>query len=207
MYRKYIKRLLDIIFSALSLGILSPVFLVTAILVRAKLGSPVIFRQRRPGKDEKIFTMYKFRTMTDRKDENGELLPDGERLTGFGKKLRSTSIDELPELLNILKGEMSFVGPRPLLKEYLPYYTKEEHHRHDMRPGLTGLAQINGRNDLEWKARFHIDIQYIKHVNFRLDSEVLFRTIAYTVRKKDIKSGNEMVMTDLDVERQDKIDC
>ena len=207
MYRKYIKRLLDIIFSALSLGILSPVFLVTAILVRAKLGSPVIFRQRRPGKDEKIFTMYKFRTMTDRKDENGELLPDGERLTGFGKKLRSTSIDELPELLNILKGEMSFVGPRPLLKEYLPYYTKEEHHRHDMRPGLTGLAQINGRNDLEWKARFHIDIQYIKHVNFRLDSEGLFRTIAYTVRKKDIKSGNEMVMKDLDVERQDKIDC
>ena len=148
MYAKYIKRILDFILSLIALIVLSPVLLVVAILVRMKLGSPIIFKQQRPGKDEKIFTLYKFRTMTDKKDENGNLLPDSERLTKFGKVLRSTSLDELPELVNILKGDMSIVGPRPLLVEYLPLYSEEQKHRHDVRPGLTGLAQVSGRNSL-----------------------------------------------------------
>ena len=153
MYAKYIKRILDFILSLIALIVLSPVLLVVAILVRIKLGSPIIFKQQRPGKDEKIFTLYKFRTMTDKKDENGNLLPDSERLTKFGKVLRSTSLDELPELVNILKGDMSIVGPRPLLVEYLPLYSEEQKHRHDVRPGLTGLAQVGGRNSLSWEEK------------------------------------------------------
>ena len=150
MYRKYIKRILDFILSLIALIILSPILLVIAILVRIKLGSPVIFKQERPGLNEKIFTLYKFRTMTDKKDKEGNLLPDSERLTRFGKMLRSTSLDELPELINILKGDMSIVGPRPLLVEYLELYNEEQKHRHDVRPGLTGLAQVSGRNSLTW---------------------------------------------------------
>lgn len=153
-YEKYIKRLLDIVLSGAALVILSPVLLITAVLVRIKLGSPVIFTQERPGKDEKVFKLHKFRSMTDARDENGNLLPDKDRLTGFGKKLRSLSIDELPELWDIFRGKMSIVGPRPLLVKYLPYYTDEERHRHDVRPGLTGLAQVNGRNDLSWEQKF-----------------------------------------------------
>lgn len=176
-YEKYTKRLLDILLSALALVILSPLLLVTAVLVRVKLGSPVIFCQERPGKDEKIFKLHKFRSMSDARDENGELLPDEERLGRFGKKLRSTSADELPELWDILRGKMSIVGPRPLLVEYLPYYTEEEHHRHDVRPGLTGLAQVNGRNCISWEEKFSYDIQYTADVSLRKDVSILLRTV------------------------------
>ena len=163
-YEKYVKRLLDIVLAGCALIVLSPLLLVTALLVRVKLGRPVIFCQERPGKDEKIFKLHKFRSMTDARDDNGDLLPDEERLTGFGKKLRSLSIDELPELWDIFCGKMSIVGPRPLLVEYLPYYTAEERHRHDVRPGLTGLAQINGRNNLTWEQKFEFDLEYVQHM-------------------------------------------
>ncbi len=184
MYRKYIKRLLDIVISFCSLVILSPIILIVAILVRVKLGSPVIFKQDRPGKDGKVFKLYKFRSMSDKKDENGKLLPDKDRLTKFGKILRATSLDELPELVNILKGEMSLIGPRPLAVAYLPYYNEEEKHRHDVRPGLTGLAQINGRNALNWEERFSYDIEYVNNITFINDLKILFKTF-YKVIKKD----------------------
>ena len=177
MYRKYIKRILDFILSLIALVILSPIILVIAILVRIELGSPVIFKQKRPGLNEKIFTLYKFRTMTDAKDENGNLLPDNIRLTKFGKILRSTSLDELPELFNILKGDMSIVGPRPLLVKYLPLYNKSQKHRHDVRPGFTGWAQCNGRNALSWEEKFDLDIYYVNHVSFFIDVKILFKTI------------------------------
>ena len=160
MYAKYIKRTLDLILSLMALILLMPLMIIIGILVRINLGSPIIFKQKRPGKNEKIFTLYKFRTMTDKRDIDGNLLPDEYRLTKFGKFLRSTSLDELPELINIIKGDMAIVGPRPLLVEYLPYYTEEEKHRHDVRPGLTGLAQVNGRNALQWEERFSFDLQY-----------------------------------------------
>lgn len=184
MYKKYIKRLLDIVISLTALIILSPVMLIVAILVRIKLGSPVIFKQERPGKDEKIFKLYKFRSMSDKKDENGKLLPDSERLTKFGKILRATSLDELPELVNILKGEMSLIGPRPLAVCYLPYYNEEEKKRHSVRPGLTGLAQINGRNALNWEERFAYDIEYVENITFINDLKILFKTV-YKVFKRD----------------------
>lgn len=184
MYKKYIKRFLDVVVSLFALIILSPVMLIVAILVRIKLGSPVIFKQDRPGKDEKIFKLYKFRSMSDKKDENGKLLPDSERLTRFGKVLRATSLDELPELVNILKGEMSLIGPRPLAVCYLPYYNEKEKHRHDVRPGLTGLAQINGRNALNWEERFGYDLEYVENITFINDLKILFKTI-YKVFKRD----------------------
>lgn len=184
MYRKYIKRLLDIIISFCALVILSPILLIVAILVRIKLGSPVIFCQERPGKDEKIFKLYKFRTMTNKTDENGKLLPDSERLTKLGKILRSTSLDELPELWNILKGDMSLIGPRPLTVSYLQYYNEKEKHRHDVRPGLTGLAQVNGRNALNWDDRFAYDIEYINNITFINDVKILLKTV-YKVFKRD----------------------
>lgn len=186
IYKKYIKRPMDIILSIFAIIALSPVMLVTSILVRNKLGSPVIFRQKRPGLNEKIFTIYKFRTMTEEKDDNGELLPDSLRLTKLGKFLRSASIDELPELFNILKGEMSIVGPRPLLIEYLPYYTKQEKHRHDIRPGLSGLAQISGRNFLEWDKRLSKDIEYADSVTFINDLRILIKTVLIVFKKEDI---------------------
>lgn len=191
MYAKYIKRILDFILSLIALIVLSPVLLVVAILVRIKLGSPIIFKQQRPGKDEKIFTLYKFRTMTDKKDENGNLLPDSERLTKFGKVLRSTSLDELPELVNILKGDMSIVGPRPLLVEYLSLYSEEQKHRHDVRPGLTGLAQVSGRNSLSWEEKFNDDLQYIKHITFFEDMKIIFMTVAKVFKREGIaQEGN-----------------
>ena len=189
MYRKYIKRILDFILSLIALIVLSPVLLIVAILVRVKLGSPVIFKQERPGKNEKIFTLYKFRTMNDKKDENGELLPDSQRLTKFGKILRSTSLDELPELVNILKGDMSIVGPRPLLVRYLPFYTEEERHRHDVRPGLTGLAQINGRNTVNWEERFQYDLDYINNISFKEDTKIILRTVKKVIKRDDILVG------------------
>ena len=197
MYKKYFKRPLDIICSLLALIILSPVLLVTAILVRIRLGSPVIFKQQRPGLNEKIFTLYKFRTMTDKRDEEGNLRPDEERLTKFGKLLRSTSLDELPELWNILKGDMSVVGPRPLLVEYLPYYTEEERKRHTVRPGLTGLAQVNGRNTLPWDVRLKTDIGYILNISFLTDFYIVLKTVVKVFRKSDIT----LVESRLDTER------
>lgn len=186
-YEKYIKRLLDIVLSGAALVILSPVLLITAVLVRIKLGSPVIFTQERPGKDEKVFKLHKFRSMTDARDENGNLLPDKDRLTGFGKKLRSLSIDELPELWDIFRGKMSIVGPRPLLVEYLPYYTDEERHRHDVRPGLTGLAQVNGRNDLSWEQKFKYDLEYVQHISFCEDIKIMFSTVGKVLNKSGVQ--------------------
>lgn len=186
MYAKYIKRTLDLILSLMALIVLMPLMIIIGILVRINLGSPIIFKQKRPGKNEKIFTLYKFRTMTDKRDIDGNLLPDEYRLTKFGKFLRSTSLDELPELINIIKGDMAIVGPRPLLVEYLPYYTEEEKHRHDVRPGLTGLAQVNGRNLLEWDERLKKDLEYINSISVKNDLFIIFRTIINVIKRKDI---------------------
>lgn len=194
MYRHVIKRLLDIILSLTALLLLSPLFIVVAIMVRTKLGSPVLFKQKRPGKNEKIFTLYKFRTMTNQKDENGQLLPDEVRLTSFGKFLRSTSLDELPELINILKGEMSIIGPRPLLVKYLPLYNETQKHRHDVRPGLTGLAQINGRNTITWENKFEYDVEYVKKLSFALDISIFWRTIQTVLKREGINSANDATM-------------
>ena len=177
IYKNYIKRLLDILISGSCLILLSPLYLLLILLIRVFLGSPVFFHQDRPGLHEKIFRLYKFRSMTDERDENGKLLPDAKRLTGFGKFLRKTSLDELPELWNILKGDMSLIGPRPLLVEYLPWYTEEEKLRHTVRPGLTGLAQASGRNFLDWDARFQKDVEYVRNLSFRMDLKVLFLTV------------------------------
>ena len=204
IYEKYIKRPLDMVLSGGALLVLSPVLLVTAALVRTKLGSPVVFCQERPGKDEKIFKLYKFRTMTDERDENGDLLPDEVRLTKFGRLLRSTSLDELPELWNIFRGDMSIVGPRPLAVVYLPYYTDREHHRHDVRPGLTGLAQVNGRNSLSWNKKFSYDLTYVDNITFINDIKILFKTVQKVLRRDGIGQGEEMPVS-LHIERKDSI--
>ena len=190
-YEKYVKRLLDIVLSGCALIILLPLLLVTAILVRVKLGSPVIFCQERPGKDEKIFKLHKFRSMTDARDENGDLLPDEARLTSFGRKLRALSIDELPELCDIFRGKMSIVGPRPLLVEYLPYYTAEERHRHDVRPGLTGLAQINGRNNLTWEQKFEFDLEYVQHISLGTDASILLGTVGKVLDRTGVQVNTQ----------------
>ena len=203
-YEKYIKRIFDIVLAGLALIILSPVIAIVALLVRVKLGSPVIFKQDRPGLNEKIFKMYKFRSMTDDRDENGELLPDEDRLPSFGKKLRSTSLDELPELVNIFKGDMSIVGPRPLSVVYLPYYTEEERIRHTVRPGLTGLAQINGRNAISWEEKFRYDIEYVKNISLGLDISVFFGTIGKVLKREGIGQAEEAPVS-LHIERKDKI--
>ncbi len=192
IYRKYLKRPLDIIISLIGLIVLSPLMLTIALLVRINLGSPVIFKQRRVGLNEKIFTLYKFRTMTDDKDENGKLLPDNLRSTKFGNMIRRMSLDELPELINILKGDMSIVGPRPLIVEYLPYYTEEERNRHSMRPGLTGLAQINGRSFISWEERFKLDNYYIQNCSFILDCKIILMTLLQVILKKDIANVAEV---------------
>jgi lipopolysaccharide/colanic/teichoic acid biosynthesis glycosyltransferase len=198
MYKKYFKRPLDFIMALLGLIILSPLLLINAILVRIKLGSPVIFKQPRPGLNEKIFTLYKFRTMTDERDEGGELLPDEVRLTAFGKFLRSTSLDELPELWNILKGDMSFVGPRPLLVEYLSLYNDEQRHRHEVRPGLTGLAQVSGRNAISWEEKFQLDCQYVHQVTFRGDLSILAKTVWAVFKQEGISSETSMTMEEFE---------
>ena len=203
-YERFIKRFLGAFLSTGALIVLSPILLVIAILVRVKLGSPVLFTQDRPGKDEKIFKLYKFRSMTNQRDENGKLLPDDVRLTKFGRILRSTSLDELPELLNIIKGDMAVIGPRPLLVEYLPYYSEEEHHRHDVRPGLTGWAQVNGRNAIHsWEERFQYDLEYVNHVTFALDLKVLFTTVGKVIKRSDIQVGSEIKVGRLDVARSE----
>ena len=185
MYRRFIKRWLDFVLSFIGIVVLSPVLIVLAALVRIKLGSPVLFRQERPRRDEKIFTLCKFRTMTDKKDGEGKLLPDSERLTKFGKLLRAASLDELPELFNILKGDMSIIGPRPLLVSYLPYYTEEEKLRHKVRPGLTGLAQVSGRNFIDWDKRMEKDVEYVKNLSFFMDIKVLWMTVMTVLGHSD----------------------
>ena len=202
MYKKYIKRILDIILSLIAIIVTLPIFLIVGILILIFIGQPAIFRQKRPGKNEKIFTMYKFRTMTNKKDEDGNLLPDELRLIKLGKFLRKTSLDEIPEFINILKGDMSLVGPRPLLVEYLPYYTEEEHHRHDVRPGLTGLAQVSGRNLLNWDDRFKKDIEYVNNITFKNDLKIAFKTILIVLKKEGINSKKTVTMTSLIDERK-----
>lgn len=193
MYQKWLKRLIDIVVSAAGIIVLFPVLLILWILVRVKLGKPAIFTQERPGKDEKIFKLYKFRSMTDKRDEKGELLPDEVRLTAFGEKLRGTSLDELPELFNILKGDMSLIGPRPLLVGYLPYYTKREQLRHSVRPGLTGLAQVSGRNFIAWDDRLAKDVEYVENLSLLLDLKILLRTVMVVFKREDVAVETDSV--------------
>ncbi|MGE1162186.1 sugar transferase [Peribacillus simplex] len=188
IYRRFVKRAMDFILSLLAILILSPILLAVALLVRVKLGSPVLFKQKRPGLNENIFMMYKFRTMTDERDEHGELLPDSVRLTKFGKLLRSTSLDELPELFNILKGDMSIVGPRPLLVQYLPIYNEHQKRRHEVRPGLSGLAQVNGRNAISWENKFNLDVEYVDNLSFIGDWKIIFLTIKKVFVREGINS-------------------
>ena len=201
-YEKYIKRPLDCVLAACALLILSPLLGVVALLVRVKLGAPVIFHQERPGRNERIFRLCKFRTMTDARDEKGELLSDSERLTPFGRKLRATSLDELPELINILKGDMSFIGPRPLLVRYLPYYTEREKRRHEVRPGLSGLAQVSGRNYIGWNKRLELDVQYVDKITFVGDLKIIVQTIKNVLWQKDVAVDTDAVEPALDAERK-----
>ena len=194
LYERFIKRPLDIIISLLVIILFFWLYLILAVLVRIKLGSPVIFKQDRPGKDERIFKLYKFRTMTDAKDADGKLLPDSERLTRFGKALRATSLDELPEMFNILKGDMSLIGPRPLLVRYLPLYNDEQRHRHDVRPGLTGYAQAHGRNALSWEDRFAMDVWYTNHLTFITDVKIIRDTVRIILRRDGISSETSATM-------------
>lgn len=194
VYEKYIKRPQDMLCALLALIVLSPILFLTAFLVRVKLGSPVIFKQERPGLNGKIFTLYKFRTMTDERDSEGNLLPDEVRLTKFGKLLRSTSLDELPELLNILFGDIAVIGPRPLLVEYLPRYNAEQRRRHEVRPGLSGLAQVNGRNAISWEDKFKYDVQYVDHVTFLGDWKIIFQTILNVIKRDGINSETAATM-------------
>ena len=200
IYERYVKRALDVIISGSALIILSPLYVLLCILVRQKLGSPVFFRQERPGRYGKIFKMYKFRTMTDAKDKKGNLLPDKDRQTGFGQMLRRTSLDELPELYNIFKGDMSLIGPRPLLVKYLPYYTKEENIRHQVRPGLTGYAQVHGRNTCIWEKRFQYDREYVEHLSFLMDCKIIWTTIQKVWKGSDIVAPG--VLEDFDEYRK-----
>lgn len=193
-YEKYIKRPQDFCCALAATIVLSPIMAVTAVLVRVKLGSPVIFKQERPGLHGKIFTLYKFRTMTDAKDKNGNLLPDDIRLTRFGKMLRSTSLDELPELINMLKGDMAVVGPRPLLVKYLPLYNEHQARRHEVRPGFTGYAQVNGRNAITWEDKFEKDVFYVDHITFLGDWKIIFQTLKTVIKREGISSGSSVTM-------------
>lgn len=194
IYRRFIKRAMDFILSFIAIVILSPILLVVALLVRVKLGSPVVFKQNRPGLNENVFMMYKFRTMTDERDETGELLPDSVRLTKFGRLLRSTSLDELPELFNILKGDMSIIGPRPLLVQYLPLYNEHQKRRHEVRPGLSGLAQVSGRNAISWEEKFNLDVEYINNVSFIGDWKIIVLTIKKVFVREGINSEASVTM-------------
>lgn len=204
-YEKYFKRPLDFFCGLSAVIVFSWLYIIVAILVRIKLGSPVLFTQDRPGKNEKIFKLYKFRTMTDARDENGNLLPDEVRLTKFGRMLRSTSLDELPEAFNIIKGDMSIIGPRPLLVSYLPWYTEQEKHRHDVRPGLSGLAQVNGRNFVDWDHRLAFDVQYVKKITFIGDLSIILQTVLKFVRKQDIAVDTNKVEPNFAEERRLKM--
>ncbi|MBQ2811911.1 MAG: sugar transferase [Clostridia bacterium] len=205
MYDKLIKRAADFLLSLFALAVLALPLAVLALLVRTRLGSPVLFKQERPGKNGEIFTLYKFRTMTDERDENGELLPDEIRLTKFGRLLRSLSLDELPELYNILKGDMSFVGPRPLLVRYLPLYSERQAMRHNVRPGLTGLAQANGRNLLTWEEKFEWDVKYVENISPWLDIKILFKTVLNVLKREGISSETSATMEEFKGTREAEI--
>jgi undecaprenyl phosphate N,N'-diacetylbacillosamine 1-phosphate transferase len=194
LYSRFIKRPLDFILSLIAIILLSPVFVIVAILVKVKLGSPVLFKQERPGLNEKIFSMYKFRTMTDTRDENGKLLPNDLRITKFGKILRSTSLDELPEIFNILKGDMSLIGPRPLLVEYLPLYNEHQKQRHDVRPGLSGLAQVSGRNAISWERKFDYDVEYVKNISLFLDLKLILLTFLKVFKREGVNKSESITM-------------
>lgn len=207
LYERFFKRALDIFCSLMAILVFWWLYVTVAILVRVKLGSPVLFTQDRPGKNEKVFKLYKFRTMTDARDENGNLLPDNVRLTKFGKLLRSTSLDELPEVFNILKGDMSIIGPRPLLVSYLPWYSDREKLRHSVRPGLSGLAQVNGRNFLDWDSRLELDVQYVEKVSFLGDVKIILKTVSKFVKKQDIAVDTNQVEPNFAEERKQKMAC
>lgn len=207
LYERFFKRALDIFCSLMAILVFWWLYVIVAILVRVKLGSPVLFTQDRPGKNEKVFKLYKFRTMTDARDENGNLLPDNVRLTKFGKLLRSTSLDELPEVFNILKGDMSIIGPRPLLVSYLPWYSDREKLRHSVRPGLSGLAQVNGRNFLDWDSRLELDVQYVEKVSFWGDVKIILKTVSKFVKKQDIAVDTNQVEPNFAEERKQKMAC
>lgn len=194
MYRYFLKRLFDFLIALISINILLPVFIIVSLLVRIKLGSPILFKQPRPGKKGKIFTIYKFRTMTNKRDDNGNLLPDEIRLTKFGKFLRSTSLDELPELFNILFGHMAIVGPRPLLVQYLPLYNDFQKQRHNVRPGLTGLAQVNGRNAISWEDKFKYDVEYVNKLSFWLDLKIIVLTFLKVFKREGINQNGNATM-------------
>ena len=203
-YERFIKRPLDCFLAIFAIIILSPILVIVALLVRIKLGSPVLFKQNRPGKDGRIFQLYKFRSMTNQRDENGNLLSDDLRLTKFGRFLRSTSLDELPELLNIVRGDMAVIGPRPLLIEYLPYYTEQEKKRHDVRPGLSGLAQVNGRNAISWDSKLSYDMQYVSRITFVGDLVLIFKTIIKTLKRSDIQVGSEFKAGNFIAQRKER---
>ena len=205
IYNRVVKRIIDILISAIVLVLFCWLYLILYILVRTKLGSPVLFKQARPGRGEKVFNLYKFRTMTDERDENGELLPDTVRLTAFGRKLRSTSLDELPEIFNILKGDMSLIGPRPLLVSYLPYYTEREQLRHTVRPGLTGLAQVSGRNMIKWDDRLAKDVEYVEKVSFAMDVKVLLLTVKTVLSHDGVEVDTSVKETNFAKERQERL--
>lgn len=202
VYERFFKRPLDFVCGLAAVVVFSWLYLIVAILVRVKLGSPILFTQERPGKDEKIFKLYKFRTMTDARDENGNLLPDEVRLTKFGRMLRATSLDELPEAFNIIKGDMSIIGPRPLLISYLPWYSEQERHRHDVRPGLSGLAQVNGRNFVDWNHRLAFDVEYVNRITFIGDMRIIMQTVLKFVKKEDIAVDTNKVEPNFAEERQ-----
>ena len=193
-YERYVKRSQAFLLSLIAIIILSPILLITYLLVRVKFGKPAIFIQKRVGKDGKVFDLYKFRTMTNQRDEDGKLLPDDQRLTSFGKKLRSTSLDELPELFNVLKGDMALIGPRPLLVKYLPLYNDEQARRHEVRPGLTGYAQVNGRNTITWEDRFKLDVEYVDNVTFLNDWKIIFKTIKTVFKREGISEEGSATM-------------
>lgn len=204
-YERFFKRPLDFICGMLAIIVFGWLYIIVAILVRIKLGSPVLFTQDRPGREEKIFKLYKFRTMTDQRDQNGELLPDEVRLTKFGKFLRSTSLDELPEAFNIIKGDMSVIGPRPLLVSYLPWYTEVEKHRHDVRPGLSGLAQVNGRNFIDWDHRLALDVKYVEKITFLGDMSIILQTVMKFAKKQDIAVDTRAVEPNFAAERKERL--
>lgn len=205
IYRRFIKRPMDFTLALIAVIVLSPILLVVAVLVRTKLGSPILFKQKRPGLNEEIFMMYKFRTMTDERDDKGELLPDSVRLNKFGKLLRSTSLDELPELFNILKGDMSIIGPRPLLVQYLPLYNQHQKRRHEVRPGLSGLAQVSGRNTISWEEKFDIDIEYVENISFIEDWKIIFFTIKKVFVREGINSETAATIEPFKGSKKEKI--
>ncbi|WP_405377624.1 sugar transferase [Nonlabens sp. Asnod3-A02] len=205
MYKNIIKPAGDFIIAFISLLILSPIFVLVALLIKIKTDGSIFFKQKRPGKNNKVFQILKFKTMTNDRDEKGELLPDADRLTTIGKLIRSTSLDELPQLLNVLKGDMSIIGPRPLLVKYIPLYTDFQSRRHDVKPGITGWAQVNGRNMITWEKKFELDVWYVDHISFLLDVKIVFKTIKKVINRKDINSATSATVETFEGTKRDSL--